>query len=152
RGRQVVLWVGLSANGQRALAAPWLAGPLSLWDTNTWQESQRSNLSQLRLPMTLSNDGRFFLHIISDNAVRLYDFDKGQDVRIFPIEKLAHLAFAPDGRHFLAGTLTGTVQWWDIDNGREDRHFTVHARVVTGLSVLPSGNRALSFGDDNTVR
>ncbi len=129
---------------------------LSLWDVG-----DRRELRKLKGPSTttaiFSPDSRYVLSATSHGAVRLWDVERGEEIRgpethCFD-SHLGHavtcLAFSSDSRFALSAAANKVIVLWDIERGRELRRFEGNAEAVCCMSFSPSGKLALSGGGDS---
>ena len=107
--------------------------------------------------LVFSPDGRFLFAGKMDNAIWVYDVDKG--VRVDAHEQLDHLgqvtclAVTPDGRQLLSGGWSGRIQIWDVAEGGRlsaGKRFAGHAHAIGAIYVSPDGKSVIS-GDEAKV-
>lgn len=163
---KAVRGVAFSPDGRRALSGgeDWT---LRLWDLESGQELRRfQGHTNHILSVAVSPDGRYGLsgsgveerdgkgHPGTDNTVRLWDLETGQEVR--RCEGHTHLVlsvvFAPDGRRALSGSWDETLRLWDLATGKELRRFTGHTEQIEKVAISADGRRAVSAGYDNSLR
>jgi hypothetical protein len=100
-----------------------------------------------------SVDGSLALFASADKSVRLWNVERGRDIRRF----VGHTAsvwavtFSPDGKRALSGGADRTVRYWDVDTGRELRRMDGHDELITTVAISPDGRSALSGGFDSSV-
>jgi RNA polymerase sigma factor (sigma-70 family) len=102
----------------------------------------------------LAPDGRTALSAGLDGTVRLWDLERGEEVRRFDGHDggVVTVAVSPDGRTALSGGQDGTLRVWDVGSGRRLRLLRGHAGQVRCVRFLPGGSRAVSGGGDATIR
>src|SRR5207247_276573 len=95
--------------------------------------------------VAFSRDSKYLVSGGDDRMVRLWDVDKGEEIKAFAGHShfVWSVAFAPDTRHVLSGGLDKTVRLWDIGTGKELKEFK-HKDTVMSVAVSPDGRRALS--------
>jgi WD40 repeat protein len=163
--------VTVSADGRRALSRSQDA--VCLWEVETRQEIRRldtrgGGLHAGCLRAALFPDGRQALLAMPNGTLRVWDLEDDRGVRGFGVTSnrstMSAAALSPDARRVLTATFrVETVddkpQWkdcilhlWDVASGKELRRFEGHEHMVLSLAISPDGRRALSSGQDNTVR
>jgi WD40 repeat protein len=85
--------------------------------------------------------------------VLVWDCDNPQDrrVTIAHDDIIVRAAFAPDSQRILSGDQRGVVCFSNAETGEVIRQVK-HAGRVTALAFHPDGRRALTAGQDNTIR
>lgn len=71
----------------------------------------------------------------SDNTLRLWDIEIGNNVRTFlgHTDGVAAVAFSPNGKYILSGALDSTVRLWEVSTGKEIRKLKGHTEgLFTG--------------------
>jgi WD40 repeat protein len=87
-----------------------------------------------------------------DGVVRVWETASGQQVAELRRPPETHCAaFRPNGR-ILSGHSDGNLVLWDVAARKEVAVFGGHTAPVAACLVLPDGKRALSYGQDSTVR
>jgi len=89
-----------------------------------------------------------------DFAIRLWDLQKGKEIRRFHGHKeMVHgLVFRPQSTQFLSGCFDHTVCLWDWQTGKLLRTFKGHTNQVRALAVAPDGRSAVSGDDASQIR
>jgi WD40 repeat protein len=123
----------------------------------------------------LSSDGRFVLSAgRSESSPRLWDVKTGKELRQFHGHTVWvwSVAFTPDGKRAISAGVDG-IRLWEVETGkelretgkatgkrppplavnpREEQKFRGHTRQVYRVVISGDGQRALSGGQDKTVR
>jgi WD40 repeat protein len=104
--------------------------------------------------VAFSPDGKYILTGSQDGTARLWDVQKGEEVRRFIVHKggVSAVAFSPDGKLVVTGGNDGTVRLWDDKSGDEIKEFTGHANGVSAVAFSHNGKYLLTAGGDNTAR
>ncbi len=108
--------------------------------------------------LAVSPDGKWALSSAgrpgADGTVRLWDVERGEEVRRFEGHKGGALAvaFAPDGEHALSAGQDRSVRLWEVASGRQVRSFDGHRAEVMAVAFSPDGKFALSGSTDRTLR
>ena len=68
-----------------------------------------------------SPDGKLLATGSWDNTVKLWDVDKGKELKtlIGHSKGVEYLAFSSDGSRLVTGALDRTLIVWDVESGRE---------------------------------
>jgi WD40 repeat protein len=139
--------LALSADGQRALDGLTLRNLTALqtvWqlDDPTTPVGRAAFLPGSKRALTLAPDG----------ALRLWDLEKGQELRRLRDAAAQCVAISPDGRLAATGGNDHTLRLWELETGRELHRFTGHAGEVFSVAFAPDGKRLLSGSSDRTMR
>jgi WD40 repeat protein len=90
-----------------------------------------------------------------EGSVSLWEVRTGKEARPrFWVGTMpSSLAFSPDGKYILFGDQwAGTLVLWDLVAARVVRLFAGHINAVQSVAFAPDSQRALSCGQDRTVR
>ena len=157
--------LAVSADGRRAVSGG--DGTVRVWDLDTGA-----------LEHTLAgHDGRVQAVAISADGRRAVSGDNGGTVRVWDLDTgaLEHtlaghdgivqvVAVSADGRRAVSGDDGGTVLAWDLSNGKQvmpasqrwrhwfRRRTARHEGLVQAMAISADGRRAVSGGQDRTVR
>ena len=66
--------------------------------------------------------------------------------------KTEQAVFTASGERVLTAGIDGTVRLWDATTGNEVYRFAGHKGAVHGVACLAGGRKAVSCGQDGTVR
>ena len=103
--------------------------------------------------VAFSPDGVRFATADKDQAVKIWDTNKGQELAALPgAGEVICAAFRPpDGRLLVVGDRDGVVTAWDTVTRQRVRTFTQHSKAVRGLALSPDGKLLASAGEDMAV-
>ncbi len=104
--------------------------------------------------VAFSPDGKYALSGNSDNAVKFWNIETGQNIRVFKGHscEVESVAFSPDGRYALSGSMDKTIKLWDLDSGLLIRTFKGHTRRVKSVVFSHDSRRVLSGSWDQTLK
>ncbi|KAF0153925.1 MAG: (Myosin heavy-chain) kinase [Syntrophaceae bacterium] len=124
--------VDISQDGRRVITAGFAynAPPIKLWDRATGEmirsfgDASHSKSSWI-WDLAFTPDGRFAVSAGGDNIIRLWDVDRGAEVRSFEGHggAIRSIAVSRDGKRLLSASNDGTARLWDIATGREIAQF-----------------------------
>ena len=161
--------VAFSPDGRKALLG--CGEDLYLWDVESGRQLHclKGHKASI-VSVAFAPDGRRAVSGSIDGTIRLWDLDKGAELRVFEHkERIFSVALSADGRRLLFGS-GGEVQYetkggpptytvgdktvylWDVDRWSEVHRFTGHTHNVYCVAFSPDGHRALSGSGDSTVR
>jgi WD40 repeat protein len=108
---------------------------------------------QFNKALAISPDGLRALLGAQDNTVRVFDLEKGKEIRSLPGHgnSITSVAFSADGRKAVSGSADRTLKIWDLDTGEELASCNGHASSVDHVIWTADGRKVIS-GGDNTMR
>ncbi|KAJ6571391.1 WD40-repeat-containing domain protein [Mycena capillaripes] len=103
-----------------------------------------------------SPDGRHILSGSSDNTLRIWDAESGEELGQ-PLEGhtgwVNSVAFSADGKYCVSGSNDGTIRIWDVDSKEQvGQPLEGHTACVNSVSFSYGGKRLVSGSDDKTIR
>ncbi|MBX7222010.1 MAG: serine/threonine protein kinase [Blastocatellia bacterium] len=104
--------------------------------------------------VVFSPNGKMVLSSGKDTTVRLWNTEKGYEIRRFVGHGnyVTSVAFSPDGKRALSASDDKTIRLWDIEAGKELACFTGHKDKISTVMFLGDPRYALSSGHDGTIR
>jgi WD40 repeat protein len=103
--------------------------------------------------VTFSRDGRQALSASLDRTLRLWDLEKGKEIRQFMghTDRIWGAALSPDGRRAVSASGDKSMRLWNVETGQEVDRFE-HPHWVWCVAYSPDGRQALTGCQDNLVR
>lgn len=149
--------VKFSPDGSMLASSDWL-DVIYIWDTITWEP-----IHKLKLEGAIENIGLSFhptRNILGTGAFlngRLHavDLETGKVIKEFKANNAMDVAYAPDGKTFVAAGAdwdTPNVVVLETENYTPVRNLVGHDVIVTSISFSNDGKKALTCGDDGTVK
>jgi WD40 repeat protein len=148
--------VAFSLDGRRVVAG---GGPnhcCLMWDVGKPKKpiQEFTGHTGRVLTVVFTADGRRMLSAGMDKTVRLWDVERGSEIRRFE----GHAGFigtvqvSPDGRRLLTGSYDSSIRLWELETGRLLDSFDVHETPVLSVTFTADGKHVLSGGADEAVR
>lgn len=100
-------------------------------------------------------DGKQAVVAVGDFTLRLWDIDKGQELKKWEAHKhpaIHRVVYTPDGKHVFSCSEDGSVRQWEAATGKEVGEIPPHAVAVKAIDVSPSGKQLLTAGLDAQLR
>ena len=123
-------------------------GAVSLWDTETRQQTDRLTLHGSHVfGLSFSQDGALLASIGMDGALKLRNVDEEQSVRTlrrylrFPTS----VTFSQDSRTIAVGSMDGLISLLSADTGMQVGEFQAHDGFIGTIVFTPDDQDLLSF-------
>ncbi|MDB5313209.1 MAG: domain, G-beta repeat [Gemmataceae bacterium] len=153
-GHTASVWaVALSADGRFALSGG-MDGTARVWDLATGLETKRfTGHDSLVTAVAFTPDGRWAVSGGFDGVVALWKVGTGEEIRRLEgtAKYVTAVAVDPKGKTALIAA-DRHLYLWDLYTGEVVRRFTGHSASVTSVAFTDDGTKAISGGDDRTVR
>ncbi len=96
------------------------------------------------LSVAFSRDGKRLLTSSYDNTARLWDLEKGTELRVFRGHDwwVWSAAFSPDEHWIVTASQDGSASVWDVDSGEARATFRGHAGPVYTATFAPASAQA----------
>jgi WD40 repeat protein len=131
-GRNVIIGNGGQANAGKGLLEEW-----SLEAYQVVRQFTGATTQNQIWDIEFSPDGRYML-VGTDNGASLWDYQSGDEMRVFASGTIWRVAFSPDARYAL-GVEDGRAYLWDIESGQQVRIFVINAN--SDAAFTPDGRR-----------
>jgi WD40 repeat protein/mono/diheme cytochrome c family protein len=145
--------VALSADGKRALSGA-MDGTARLWDTSSGNQLQKFDKHEsLVTAVAFTPDGKWAVSGGFDGIVALWKTANGDEIRRWEgkAKYITAIAMDPTGKTALIAA-DRSLYLWDLYSGEVLKTFTGHTATVTSVAFTDDGSKAISGGDDKTVR
>jgi hypothetical protein len=108
----------------------------------------------LVVSLAFSPDGRYVLAGGADAIIRLWDVQRGKEIRRLEGHSniVRSVAFSPNSRYALSGSNDKSVWLWDVQTGQEISRFDGYGGYVLGVAFSPDGRYALCGSRDAVIR
>ena len=99
--------------------------------------------------LAFSADGRQLLGIVNDLAVRVWDTQSGQVVRVLRghTETIQQAQFSPDGQFVVTASLDRTARIWNVSSGLLEKELK-HTGELNSARFSPDGNQVVAASWD----
>jgi WD40 repeat protein len=154
-----VFCLALSADGKVVVTSGEPQG-VHVWDRATGRPMREFG-KEVAAALAFSPDGRTLAIGDYDNRLTLWDFAKGEQVRVLEghlrqpprwRNGVLAVAFRPDGKRIASGGADGFLRIWDPADGKEVARGPGHHGHVRAVAFRPDGKRIATGGADGTVR
>ncbi len=127
---------------------------LRLFDTSSWEPGVLLGSDHGPGDLAFSRDGSLLASGGQDQTVRVWDVDRGTEVRRLEGHEspVWGVQFGPEGRRIVSASRDETVRLWDLSALPSPPGPRGHGSAVTGLAFRPDGLELASAGVDGTVR
>jgi WD40 repeat protein len=140
----------------KAAPRPWLR-PLqpALYPPGGGLVRTLEGLSYAAWSVAVSEDGRRAVSASDDRTVKVWDLEKGRELRTlaidFPGPPWMAMAVAGDGRRAVCNSSTA-YKVWDLETGRELRTLACEPGLFPMVAMSADGHRAVTCSSDNMLK
>jgi WD40 repeat protein len=99
-------------------------------------------------------DGKLLASAGADNVVKVWDYEKGEQVRTIPAhgKQVTRLVFIGKTSQFVTCSGDTQVRFWNADNGGNTRNFGGSTDFLYAVGVSPDGAVVAAGGEEGIVR
>ena len=128
------------------------AGIVRVWDTNTFELSDRTfDVGSTSFAVAISPEGKTLAAGGSGQTI-LWDFGTGKKLRVLKGGTPFALDFSPDGKTLVSGNKYHNVVLWDVSTGMQLQTLYAHSDAVAGVAFSPNGNTLATVGNEGVLR
>ena len=150
----LVRGVPVSADARRAVSAEY--STLKVWDLETIHVLRTSPVGHSAgvNAVAVSTDGRLAVSASLDNTLKVWDVEKGCELRTLEghSDSVSDVAVSADGRLAVSASWDKTLKVWDVENGCELCSLEGHSQPVDGVAMCADGRLAVSASRDHTLK
>lgn len=106
------------------------------------------------LAVAVTRDGKHIVSGSSDNTVRIWDAEKGAEVRVLKghTGSVYGVALMPDGKRIASVSWDDTLRIWDAEKGIELAVLKGHTDDINTVAISADGTWIATGADDGTIR
>src|SRR5205085_5186270 len=99
-------------------------------------------------------DGKLLASGGADNVVKVWDFEKGEQVRTINAhnKQVTRLLFLGNTPQFVTCSGDTQVRFWNVDNGGNTRNFAGSTDFLYAVGVSADGSVVAAGGEEGVVR
>jgi len=126
---------------------------LRVWNVATGEQLQLlAGHTDMGMSLDVSPDGSQALSVSLDDSMRLWDLERGAEIRRFEIPYLlSDVTFSPDGKQALVATSEPSILLLDLETGETLQNLYGHDIEGDAAIFSSDGKTALSGGLDGTI-
>jgi len=144
--------LALSHSGQLLISGN-DAGQLQVWDLSARRLRDTFTPSEARvIDVAISVSGAKAASISEDRFLRIWDLEKGVDLYRVLCYPSRRVALSGDGKRVLCAMNNGVIRGWSTINGISLADLVGHKGAVLAISMNLDGTRAISTGEDRSLR
>lgn len=104
--------------------------------------------------VAITSDGRRAVSSADDTTLKLWDIERGEEVRTFEghTDWVLSVAVSADDQRVVSGSADGTVKVWNLEGGAEVVNLLGHESVVVCVAITADGRRVVSGAKDGTMK
>ncbi len=145
-----VRYIYFSPDGKKLASSNGSA--ITIWDVNAQQQILRIP-ARANSRIVFSPDGKVLLSSDTDDKLRLWDTETGENRLTLPMNTAVDkaIAYSPDGESIASAGPNNIIRIWDAKTGELKITLTGHTRPVHTVVYSPDSKILASGGGDNTI-
>ncbi|MFZ5774307.1 MAG: eIF2A-related protein [Thermodesulfobacteriota bacterium] len=155
KGRNNLLAVAYSADGNRVATAENWDGGVALWDAvNVRLIRSFQGHADWVLDAAFSPKGKELATASRDGSVYLWDGETGNRLMVLrdpELDAVTGVAFSPDGRFLVGSTQSQRLLIWQRSDGKLVNFYEGHTMPLVGVAFTASGRNVVSAAVDGAV-
>jgi WD40 repeat protein len=145
--------LAMAWNGGPVLASTATDRKLLLWSIAEGKVLHTVDLDRLVRTLAMSPDGKLLASAGADNAIKIWDFEKGEQARTITGhgKQVTRLLFAQKAGTFVTCSGDQTVRMWNTGGGTV-RNFGSNSDYMYAVAVSPDAAVVVAGGEEGVVR